>query len=103
MSPILSSQTNGSTEVAPSQDWLRSSVQQFFSGFNWDDHSPELQEIKLTALNDTAAPLSLTLSVSQFFAAMNWSGTTIAAPVPTQQPVAPPADDLTLDDFSSLF
>ena len=96
-------QMNSSTGSTSSEDWLRASVQQFFSALNWEDHSPELQEIKLTALNETAVPLSLTLSVSQFFAAINWSGTTIAAPVPIQPPVPPPTDDLTLDDFSSLF
>jgi hypothetical protein len=86
-----------------SRSWQRSTVQTFFANFNWENHPPEVQEIKLQA-QTTQSPLSLTLSVSQFFAAINWDGNTIAAAPDTGLVALPPeADDLTLDDFSSLF
>lgn len=100
MTSVTLAQKNRSAE---SPSWLRSSVLQFFAAINWDDHPLETQPVKLTALADSDAPLSLALSVSQFFTAINWDGTTIAAPTPSQDPTPPPANDLTLDDFSSLF
>lgn len=98
---------NGSSAVPPAQTWLQASVQQFFTAINWDDHPPDVQEIKLTATQsgtNSTSPLNLSLSVSRFFAAVNWDGVAVAAPVsPAPQPIQPKPDDLTLDDFSSLF
>lgn len=102
MTSVTPVQNNGSTGSSPDA-WLRSSVQQFFTAINWDDQPLESQTSKATLFDNSDAPLSLTLSVSQFFAAINWSGTTIAASAPPQSVTPPPADDLTLDDFSSLF
>jgi len=94
---------NGSTPRAMPETWLQLSVQTFFSSVNWENSSPEVQEIR-TAASENAA-ISLTLSVCQFFATVNWDDAAIAAPAATKQaPIAPPKpNDLTLDDFSSLF
>ena len=106
MTAITAAPPNGTKPEAQAQSWLQSSVQTFFTGFNWEDHSPEVQELKLQSLQGSNTPLSLTLSVNQFFGAINWEGVAAAAPVAvpasTSQPVSV-ANDLTLDDFSSLF
>ncbi|MBD2095347.1 hypothetical protein H6F90_09275 [Trichocoleus sp. FACHB-591] len=106
MTAITVAPPNGTKPEPQSKSWLQSSVQAFFTGFNWEDQSAEVQELKLQGLQGTNTPLSLTLSVNQFFGAINWEGVAAAAPVavlaPTSQPVSV-ANDLTLDDFSSLF
>lgn len=82
--------------------WLQTSVQQFFSGFNWDDRPVTMHSDAAPSIE----PLSLTMRVSQFFNAIPWEGSrAIAAPAPVEAPLpsTPTADDLTLDDFSSLF
>jgi hypothetical protein len=102
MNSLTVSPNNGATAIGSPQSWLQLSVQKFFSTVNWDDNPPEMQEIKFTS-QVSSGPLSLTLSVSQFLAAFHWDGTTIAA-APAQPSVpAPPARDLTLEDFSNLF
>lgn len=103
MSTMTLPHRNGSSAYADSEAWQQSSVQTFFSRFNWEDSPPEVHEVKQAAARHSTEPLSLTLSVSQFFAAVNWEGTAIAAATP--QPTAPvqKADDLTLDDFFNLF
>ncbi len=88
------------------QNWLDSSVQEFFKTCNWDDHSIAVQDIQLASLLDENISLELTLSVGQFFAAINWDGTSFKAPLPVvEEPIA--ASDLdgtfTLTDFSELF
>lgn len=106
MTAITAASPKGTKPETRSQNWLHLSVQTFFTGFNWEDQSPEVQELKLQALQGSNTPLSLTLSVNQFFGAINWEGVAAAAavavPTPTSQPVSV-ANDLTLDDFSSLF
>jgi hypothetical protein len=105
MSTMVLNRTNGSKPHA-SPAWKQQSVQQFFTAFNWDDHPPEIQELKLTvAQQPSNQALSMTLKVSQFFAAVNWDGNAIAA-TPTYGDIPPetPANDgLTLEDFSDLF
>jgi hypothetical protein len=83
-------------------NWLQSSVQEFFSTLNWEDLPPDIQPMGQITSQYSDAPLTLDLSVSQFFAAVNWEGAAIAAPVstPTQ---ASSTDSFTLDDFSGLF
>jgi hypothetical protein len=106
MTSVMAVSPNGTKpkKVQP-QSWLQLSVQTFFTGFNWEDQSPEVQELKLQSMQGSNTPLSLTLSVHQFFGAINWEGAaatpsvTVATPT---QPV-PKANDLTLDDFSNLF
>jgi len=100
MSTMTLSTTNSSKTTAES--WLTSSVQAFFTGINWQDRSPAVQEIRLT-LQEAAELPNLTMSVNQFFAAINWENAAIAASpsVPASSTVAP--DELTLDDFSSMF
>lgn len=106
MSTMTLPQTNGAAAYAPAPVWLQSSVQTFFTGFNWEDQPPEVQELRMTAtIEGSTEPLSLTLSVSQFFATVNWEGTQIAE-VPTFEDFMTEesaADDFTLDSFSDLF
>jgi hypothetical protein len=95
--------TNGS---ASSSSWMQQSVRQFFSAFNWEDHSPEVQELKLNAFRGSDQPLSLLLTVSQFFSAINWDGDPIASTVSSTEDhpeLDTRTDALTLDDFSNLF
>lgn len=100
---------NGSAAVSKSQAWLQMSVQKFFTAINWEDQPPEVQEIKQNAVEAAAqgydAPLSLMLSVSQFFAAFPWDGNSVAmTPLSfAPAPAASESDGLTLDDFSGLF
>lgn len=92
---------NGSTPT--SKPWLQQTVHQFFTAFNWEGHSPEVQELKLTALHGNDASLSLTLTVSQFFGAIAWDGNAIAT-TPTPTTSTPSSnEDFTLEDFSDLF
>lgn len=106
MSSMVLMPTNGSSSHAKS--WMQQSVQQFFSGFNWEDHPPEIQNLRATAGQRGDEPLSLILTVSQFFGAVNWEGGAIAA-LPShsieQAASASPTgiDAFTLDDFSDLF
>jgi hypothetical protein len=98
--------TNGATPRNHSTPWSDLSVQQFFQAVNWEDNSPEIQEIKLNASQGEGMTLSMLLTVSQFFTAVNWDGTTIAAastPNGAAKPQPLVSDQLTLDDFSQLF
>lgn len=105
MTSVIAVSANGTKPKGQAQPWLQSSVQTFFTGFNWENQSPEVQELKLQALQGSNTPLSLTLSVNQFFGAINWEGVAAAAPVVLTPPTSSVAvaNDLTLDDFSSLF
>jgi hypothetical protein len=96
--------TNGAKP--PALHWQQQSVQTFFSAFNWDDHSPKVQELKLaTSKQSSDQPLSLTLKVSEFFGAVNWDGDAIAStPVFLKESsTEPTADAFTLEDLSDLF
>ncbi|PSB31916.1 hypothetical protein [Stenomitos frigidus] len=103
MSTLTLPQTNGSKAFPAAQPWQRDSVRTFFTGVNWEDYAPAVQEIKLGLGEGGNAPLKLKLSVCQFFAAVNWDGIAIAAPTPVQPTPPPAADELTLDGFSGLF
>jgi hypothetical protein len=87
------------------RNWLDSSVQEFFKTCNWEDHSIEVQDIQLASLLDENITLELTLSVGQFFAAINWDGSSFNAPLPVlEAPIASDLEDtFTLTDFSDLF
>ncbi len=102
MSTLTLPQTNGAKARATSELWQRESVKSFFTGFNWENHPADLQEIKLSLSENNNTPLTLKMSVCQFFATINWDDTTIAAPSPAPSTQAAP-DSLTLDDFSGLF
>ncbi|HEY9641873.1 MAG TPA: hypothetical protein V6C57_15405 [Coleofasciculaceae cyanobacterium] len=100
--------TNGSHNGSkpPLPHWKQQSVQTFFSTFNWDDHSPKVQELKLTAFQQPSdQPLSLTLKVSEFFGTVNWDGNAIANPLNFLEefPTESASDAFTLEDFSDLF
>jgi hypothetical protein len=102
------SHSNGFRPMAPPSDpWLQSSVQQFFTAFNWENQTPQVQQIKLvTAPLGDSPPLSMTLSVSQFLGAFNWDGAEVAAASTSlDDPLfsATADDGFTLDGFSDLF
>lgn len=92
---------NGATEK-PSQAWLKQTVQQFFNGINWDNHPPEIQQLR--SVQGDAQLLSLLLTVNQFFSAVNWDDSSVASPLPLPAPAADAeADTFTLEDLSDLF
>ncbi|MGJ3247872.1 MAG: hypothetical protein ACFE0I_17560 [Elainellaceae cyanobacterium] len=105
MSPMTLAQKNIS--ATKPQIWLTSSVQTFFSGFNWDNLpiQPIESSTSLPATNSQNATPSMTASVSQFFDLIPWEGArVIAAPAQIEAPLSSvEADDFTLDDFSGLF
>lgn len=103
MSVLTLPQMNGSSVSKPAEQWLQSSVQDFFTAVNWDDHPPEIRASATTATDASSEPFSLEMSVSRFFASINWDGNAIAAPVPQEQPQAIRKNEFTLDDFSDLF
>jgi len=78
-------------------------VQEFFSRVNWEDTSLEVQELKFHALQGFDTPLSLTLTVNQFFAAIPWDG--VPSAPQTLNPIESTSteDGFTLDDFSNFF
>lgn len=94
-----------------SESWLALSVREFFTAVNWENKPPEIQqlsqELVISATQGTISPLSLNLTVSQFFGAIPWDGSTIAS-LPNQTDgsfLATTADssDFTLEGFSDLF
>ncbi len=108
MTTMVLAHTNGNGHGAATPDgtaWLRQSVQQRFSQFNWDDTPPEIQELRQTTTQPGQQILSLTLTVNQFFNAINWQGSSIAAPPQSDAPAQSNAmnDAFTLEDFSDLF
>lgn len=92
---------NGSHAHPVAEDWLQSSVREFFSQLNWDDRPLNLQNIAVDSVSPQ--PLSLDMSVSYYFSAIDWEGSAIAAPISIPDLPSAPSRDLTLDDFSSLF
>ncbi|MDX2239404.1 MAG: hypothetical protein NW224_01860 [Leptolyngbyaceae cyanobacterium bins.302] len=103
MSALTLPQMNGSRVSKPSDVWLQSSVHEFFSGINWDDHALQAQADSQAMADAGQDPFSLEMSVSRFFATINWDGSTIAAPTPVEPPRATGNQAFTLDDFSDLF
>jgi hypothetical protein len=112
MSSVLTP-TNGSKPHVETSSWLQQTVQQFFNGFNWGDQPPEVQELRAAFQSDDA-PLSLKLTVSQFFGSINWEGNhAIATPTHPELTFSedssaidvphPNDGGFTLDDFSGLF
>jgi hypothetical protein len=84
--------------------WKQQSVQQFFGRFNWEDHPPEIRELKATAAESGDRPLSLVLTVNQFFGSIDWDGNTdLFSGHFTDSSLAADADSFTLDDFAALF
>jgi hypothetical protein len=94
-------QTNGSS-IHPPQAWLKQSVQQFFNAVNWENHSLEIQTLRLAAQSESQ-PCSLLLTVNQFFSTINWEGDAATPPKPTPSPATSADSIFTLDDFSDLF
>ncbi len=86
--------------------WLTASVQEFFQGINWENQSQQVQDIKQAVRQGAVTSLDLSLSVSQFLGAIPWDGGAIApssviADISLDD--SSPANNLTLEDFSSLF
>jgi hypothetical protein len=108
MSTMTLIQRNGSAEgVNP---WLKTTVQQFFQGMNWENRSqppsaPSLPPSASPPMPADSGPPDLALKVNQFFDAIAWDGTpAIAAPPPVEEAAAPPAEKtVTLDDFFGSF
>jgi hypothetical protein len=99
--------TNGHRGTQP---WLRETVQAFFEGVPWSGMPTHQASSAGTAnaASQGTAESPLTLTVGQFFEMMSWEGKpTIGAPIAPLEAPSPasdaPSDDLTLDDFSSLF
>lgn len=101
---IAFNSTNGSKPQ--SLHWKQKSVQTFFSTFNWDDHSPQVQELRLTASQKFSnQPLSLALKVSEFLGTVNWDGNAIAntSNLLKAFTMESPSNTFTLEDLSDLF
>lgn len=96
---------NGNGASHPSQPWLKQTVQQFFTAINWEDHAPEIQNLRLATVRGESQSLSLQLTVNQFLSAIPWDGDTVAVPPkPAIEPVSEAESNaFTLDDFSDLF
>jgi hypothetical protein len=98
--------SNGSNgAVASGSPWLQQTVEQFFRVINWEDHPPEVQHLRQqTAAQSTSEPVSLLLTVSQYFGAIAWDGNSVAQPPkPIEPDRAKEPDGFTLNDFSDLF
>lgn len=97
--------SNAASGSDASQHWLEKSTRHFFSEINWDNQSQEVQQLRQAWVQDNAEPLSLTLSVHQFFAAIPWDGVAVFQLEPPSEPLfaAPESNSLTLEDFSDLF
>jgi hypothetical protein len=94
-------QTNG---AALPQAWLKQTVHEFCNAINWDDQPPEMQRLGLTQPQEETQPLSLLLTVNQFFGNFNWAGDGMTTPQFRPEPAFDTATDtLTLDDFFDLF
>jgi hypothetical protein len=106
----LATRTNGSTKGnRTSPHWSQLPVHHFLATFNWDNRAVELQpQISITP-EPIGQPLDLRLTVSQFFNAINWSGTAASQPIAAgsareeTSPVTSKRDTLTLNDFADLF
>ena len=107
MNQLTAMPNNGRSEKRTPSRWQQASVQDFFSSINWEMHPVEVQEFKQARLQGSTEPLSLMLSVAQFFSCMAWDGQPVVAPaIADSQTLEIPqeaTDDLTLDDFSDLF
>ncbi|MBF2028391.1 MAG: hypothetical protein IGS48_16760 [Oscillatoriales cyanobacterium C42_A2020_001] len=101
MSTLTLPHMNGSSTHKPADEWLQSSVQNFFLRLNWDDTPPDAEADGATDGIDEIP--SLEISVSRFFASFNWDSNAIAAAVPVELPKSDSKGDFTLDDFSDLF
>lgn len=92
------------------QNWLSSSVHSFFTACNWENKpvpailTPDIQRLEQAVEIESVTELSFELRVRQFFAAVNWDGTTMALPPEIEaEPIPEPLDSFTLTDFSDLF
>lgn len=103
MNVLTLPQMNGSIVSKPADQWLQSSVQDFFTAVNWDDHPLEIRVATTITADANPEPFSLEMSVSRFFASINWDGNAIAAPTQIEQSRTIRKNEFTLDDFSDLF
>lgn len=97
------SAVNG-TQAHP--NWLHQTVQQFLQQINWEDQPPEVQVLRQPTIEGKDQPLSLLLTVNQFFSAIPWDGDPAAiSPGPIAEPLSTDEEEnsFTLDDFSGLF
>lgn len=91
------------SKLAPKKAWQLFSVQEFFSGFNWDNVADK--KMLPPGVNEVSS-MSKSLTVGEFFNAIPWDGeAVIAAPasLDLETPIEEDVDDFTLDDFFSSF
>lgn len=89
----------------PTAVWRTTTVQAFFTQIPWEG-APQGSPLGQPGADAASAPM-LQQTVGQFFQHFPWEGTPeIAAPMIPLSVQSPPAntnENLTLDDFSSLF
>ena len=103
---ISSPQTSTNGNGTP-QPWLKETVQAFFEGFVWSG-APTRVAASQPGTTVETAEATMSMTVGRFFELFPWEGQPSIgvpiAPIEAHNPVEKPAvDDLTLDDFSSLF
>ncbi|MDB9517940.1 hypothetical protein PN466_13380 [Roseofilum reptotaenium CS-1145] len=118
MSPRTRSQTPSKPKTTKTQEipktWSRVSVRDFFSQINWEQDPEPIQQFKQASKQaslegkESSKHLSLTLTVSQFFTCIDWEGQGAIAPsdplpLDVESTSIQDEDDVTLEDFSSLF
>jgi len=110
--------------LAQDNAWINLTVREFFKTVNWEDKPPEVyeltqdltQDLSRTAAQGSYQPLSLTLTVRQFFDAFPWDGLSLSGSevndldlfaeslnLGDDDPAPGSIDDMTLGGFSDLF
>ncbi len=86
--------------------WLRQSVQDFFTNLNWLG-SPLTVPVAAENGHAPQPHLNLTLTVAEFFQAVNWDGIPQVGVIPpaNNSPISSDTSDLdvTIDDLMGLF
>ena len=86
--------------------WLKQSVQDFFTNFNWLG-SPVTVHAPIENGHAPQPRLNLTLTVAEFFQAVNWDGIPQVGVIPptNNSPISSETSDLdvTIDDLMGLF
>lgn len=92
--------------MSPEKAWLRQSVQDFFTNFNWSG-SPVTVHTQVENDHAPQSSLNLTLTVAEFFQAMNWEGIPQVGVVPSANSSSVSTEtsdlDVTIEDLMGLF
>ncbi|MEB3231398.1 MAG: hypothetical protein VKJ64_10340 [Leptolyngbyaceae bacterium] len=96
---------NSVKTIDADQAWLTESVQDFFSGVNWEN--VKTPPPPLPTMTSGERNLNPNMTVGEFFGAIPWEGVLAIAPLPSvdlfEAEAEPVADDITLDDFFGSF